>query len=98
MRLFSTEVGAIVGKERVFGADSECLDDGPAEIERLLGSINQIVREFLRIERIEASASADDKAWNVGFFTSTASRRWETALVPRDYGAIFKLVNEALHH
>jgi len=95
-RLFSTDVDAIVGKHRVFGTDSECLDDGPNEALHLLQSIGKIVSEHFRIECPEATGS--DETWSVAFFTSTASRKWETRLLPRDYGPIFRLVNEALHH
>lgn len=94
-RLFSTDVDAIVGKARVFGTDSECLDDGPSEALRLLESIGRIVSEHLRIECAEATGS--DEEWKVAFFTSTASRQWKASFAPRDYGPIFELVNDALH-
>lgn len=94
-RLFSTDVDAIVGKHRVFRTSSECLDDGPNEALDLLQSIGKIVSEHFRIECPEATGS--DESWSVAFYTSTASRRWETRLAPRDYGPILELVNEALH-
>lgn len=94
-RLFSTEVDAIVGKQRVFGTDAECLDDGPAEALPLLAALGRIVAEHLRIECPEATGGDDE--WSVAFFTSTASRQWKVSFAPRDYGPIFELVNEALH-
>jgi hypothetical protein len=90
-RLFSTDVEAIVGKDRVFGTDSECLDDGPSEVVHLLASVARIVHEHVRIERVSA-----DEEWTVRFFTAS-DREWTDSISPRDYGGVFRLVNEALH-
>lgn len=95
-RFFSTGVDAIVGKHRVFGTDSECLDDGPSEVGHLLVSVAQIVREHLGIEGVTAAQAEHDDEWIVKFAT-TNGRTWKTTLAPRDYGPIFRLVNEALH-
>lgn len=93
-RLFSTDVHAIVGKQRVFGTDAGCLDDGPSDVLELLVSIGRIVEEHLRIVCPEANGSDDE--WTVAFFTSTASRPWKASFAPRDHGPVLALVNRAL--
>jgi len=93
-RLFSNNVEAIVGLQRVFGTDSECLDDGVQSVEELVASVGRIVREHLLLER--ARALQEDRRWFVRF--SAAGREWRTWFEPRDYGPVFALVNEALHH
>jgi hypothetical protein len=92
-RHFSNSVGAIVGEDRVFGTDSECLDDGIRSVEELFEPIGRVVREHLRPERVRACAS--ERRWFVRFFAG--DRPWSAWFDPRDYSGVFDLVNAALH-
>jgi hypothetical protein len=90
-RLFgSRTVEAIVGPRRVFGTDSECLDDGPGEVAAFARSVAAIVSECVQLEQVES------REWSLGFVAG--GQQWQATFEPRDYGAIIHLVNEALHH
>ncbi|HSO38547.1 MAG TPA: hypothetical protein VLT33_38725 [Labilithrix sp.] len=93
-RLVSTKVDAIVDDDRVFLTDSECLDDGREAVEQLFEPLGRIVAGDVRVERVKTAES--ERQWFVRFLA--AGRPWDAWFAPRDYGAVFGLVNQALHH
>lgn len=93
-RLFVRRVADLVGKKRVFETDSECLDDGPSDIDYLMTLITGIIHEDIVIDDLKGSGN--EKQWTVSF--RTAGRIWTSNLGPRDYGPIFGLVNQALDY
>lgn len=105
-RLFDSSVEGVVGKARVFGTDSECLDDGLASLEEFVRDVGRITREHLPIDRVSVTHSEpspdelrsrreEDTKWFVRF--TSRDRTWSTWFDERDHTKVLDLVNRALH-
>lgn len=99
-------IDTIVPQARWFGADSECVDDGPDDARELLEHLGSVVRDDLRIEGPHASVAREEdgseyeafeggRRWTIGF--QGDGKAWRATVPERDFGPILALVNEALH-